>query len=67
MHLTWKGGGEAYKWGLGARKQQFTEFISLPYLYTNRLLMKKLGLLVVSYSVTGVLYSFLLQKPTEVK
>ena len=29
--------------------------------------MKKLELLVVSYGVTGVLYSFLLQKPTEVK
>ena len=37
-HSTW-GGEKAYKWGLGAYKQQFTMFISLQYLYTVKVLM----------------------------
>ena len=32
-------GGGAYKWELGAYKQQFTMLISLLYLYTNKVLM----------------------------
>ena len=32
-------GGAAHIWGLGACKQQFTVFISLQYLYINRVLI----------------------------
>ena len=37
------------------------------YIFTDRLLLYKPELPVVCWSVSGVLYSFLLQEPTEMK
>ena len=54
------GGGR----GGGTYEQQFIYSI---YIFTGRLLLFKPELPVVCWGVSGVLYSFLLQEPTEVK
>ena len=56
--LLWGGGGG------GTFEQQFIYSI---YIFTDKLLLFKPELPVVCWGVSGVLYSFLLQEPTEVK
>ena len=53
-----------YGGGGGTYEQQFIYSI---YKFTGRLLLFKPELPVVCWGVSGVLYSFLLQEPTEVK
>ena len=55
-------GWGAYKWEGGTSKQQFKVF-----LFTESKLVYELYLPVLCWGVRGILYSFLLQKPTEVK
>ena len=50
--------------GGGTYEQQFIYGV---YIFTDRLLLFKPELPVVCWGVSGVLYSFLLQEPTEVK
>ena len=53
-----------YGGGGGTYEQQFIYSI---YIFTGRLFLFKPELPVVCWGVSGVLYSFLLQEPTEVK
>ena len=53
-----------YGGGGGTYEQQFIYSV---YIFTDRLLLFKPELPVVCWGVSGVLYSFLLQEPTEVK
>ena len=50
--------------GAGTYEQQFIYSI---YIFTDKLFLFKPELPVVCWGVSGVLYSFLLQEPTEVK
>ena len=52
-------------WGGGGTYEQ--QFIYSIYIFTDRLFLFKPELPVVCWGVSGVLYSFLLQEPTEVK
>ena len=58
QHFQDRGGGG------GTYEQQFIYSI---YIFTDKLFLFKPELPVVCWGVSGVLYSFLLQEPTEVK